>query len=359
MTLMAVDTGGRPIMDTNALDVGLANAVKETSQYYVLGWHTNHDAEINRKKSRIELTLPGHPNLTARLGKSLRAPASVKKQPKKDESKTAKSPEAKLQETLVRALPSKQLPVSLDLVYQRADKAALLKTSIQVPIESLSFNNEEEKQKALIQVAALIYNDQGKVVQQFNKRMMLAAATANGVVSTDDSFTFKYEVPLPAGLYQVRAGIHDERSGRTGTAHEWIEIPNLLAPTLTLSSVISAEVSPHAANQTSPITLRANHHFRRDSSLRFLIYIYDPQLGQTDSKPDLVMQLQIFRDRQAAVTTPLRVISTTGFEALNEIPFEADLPLEQLAPGRYLMRVTVVDRANKMSASQQMRIEID
>src|SRR5260370_27947492 len=34
-------------------------------------------------------------------------------------------------------------------------------------------------------------------------------------------------LPLPAGLYQVRVGVRDLKSGRIGSAMRWITIPNL------------------------------------------------------------------------------------------------------------------------------------
>ena len=38
---------------------------------------------------------------------------------------------------------------------------------------------------------------------------------------------YDFHAWLPAGLYQVRAGVRDLKSGRIGSAMQWIEVPNI------------------------------------------------------------------------------------------------------------------------------------
>src|SRR5688500_20263205 len=48
-------------------------------------------------------------------------------------------------------------------------------------------------------------------------------------------------LPICPGLYQVRVAARDALSGRVGTAKSWIQIPDLSAKKLTLSSLRSEE----------------------------------------------------------------------------------------------------------------------
>jgi hypothetical protein len=45
------------------------------------------------------------------------------------------------------------------------------------------------------------------------------------LLTSDRFIKWKQFLPLPAGLYQVRVAVRDRRSGRTGSAMTWIEIP--------------------------------------------------------------------------------------------------------------------------------------
>ena len=69
--------------------------------------------------------------------------------------------------------------------------------------------------------------------------------------------------------------------------------------------------------------------------------------------------MQVVRDDQPVITAPLRKVSVEGVEDLSSIPFAAEVSLAGLPAGRYLLRITVVDRVSKQSASQQTRFEIE
>ena len=358
MTVLAAETGGRTIFDTNALDTSIANAVTETSVYYLLGWRASHEMQTARKSPRIEVSLTNRPDLSVRLGHGFAsATAAGTSKPSAIKREVEKPSESKLRDTLVGIYPSKELLTALDLQYQKSDKGMLLTASMQIPIESLSFTREGDKDQAVADVAGFIYNDEGKVAQHFNKRMALTPATSNSI--PDETFTFKYQAVLTPGLYQVRVGTRDEKSGKTGTVHQWIEIPDLSGHKLTLSSLIAGELPPatqNAPSQSSRMILRANHCFRGDAGFRFLVYAYNAAL--TNSKPDLVVQAQVLRDRLPIISTTFLGVSTDDLSSTERIPISADFPLKSLARGRYLLRITVIDRVAKVSASQEMRMEI-
>jgi len=361
MTVLAVETGGRTIFDTNALDTSIARAVTETSFYYLLGWRASHEMQTARKPPRVEVSVVNRPELSVRLGHGFASvTAAGSSKPSATKRQSEKPSESQLRDTLVAAYPSKALPVALDLQYQKSDKEILLTASMQIPIESLSLTSEGDKDKAVADVAGFIYNDEGKVVQHFSKRMALTPAASNSM--PDETFTFKYQAVLPPGLYQVRVGTRDERSGKTGTVHQWIEIPDLSDHKLALSSLITGEVPPGTQDiqsQSTRMILRANHHFHGDNTFHFLLYAYNFGLASTSSKPDLAVQARFLRDRLEVITTNFLDVPTSDLSLKDRIPVYADFPLKILGPGRYTLRVTVIDRVAKVSASQEIRIEIE
>jgi hypothetical protein len=75
--------------------------------------------------------------------------------------------------------------------------------------------------------------------------------------------------------------------------------------------------------------------------------------------PDLAVQVQIFRDNEPVVTAPLHKIQVEATSDPRRLPYAAEVSLDGLPPGRYLLTVTVIDRVAKTSASQQFGFQVD
>jgi hypothetical protein len=170
-------------------------------------------------------------------------------------------------------------------------------------------------------------------------------------------------VRLKPGIYQVRVGARDSRTGRAGSAVQWIEIPDLSKRKLTMSSLI---IGGHPANrqetasEANPVSISVERRFKRDEKLRFITYIYNAQRGPgADGAPDVALQVQIFRDDQPVITTALSRLKTEGLTDMTRVPYAAEVLLEKLPVGQYVLSVTAIDRIAKTSASQQLSFIIE
>ncbi len=366
MNALARDTGGRPVFNTNALGVGLSRALQETSVYYLLAWKPNREAPEGKFR-RIEVKLLEKPELTVRVRRGFydRDPNPVENKAKNTKSGT-KTPEVVLREVLGAAYPDRGIPIGLNLnfVHSPQDKSMLLSTSFRIPAESLSFSLEDGKQKATVQLLGLIFNDQGQSGARFSERLTITAASESLVKGSDAGLSYVFPVFVAPGLYQLRVAARDEKSGRTGSAQGWVEIPDLSLGKLTLSSVVIGRHSPSVPTnaqgngQTSgQVDLNIDRQYQRNSILRFVFFVYNAARATSDSKPDVATQIQILRDNQPVITTALKKIGTDGMD-LGRLPYAADLSLADLPAGQYVLQVTAVDRVSKTSASQQNRFSI-
>ena len=71
------------------------------------------------------------------------------------------------------------------------------------------------------------------------------------------------------------------------------------------------------------------------------------------------MQVQVFRDDEPVITDALHKINTDGAEDPQRLPYAAELSLATLQPGRYVLRLTIIDRIAKATASQRFNFEVD
>jgi VWFA-related protein len=373
MNALARDTGGKPFFNTNNLDPGLEKALKETATYYLLAWKPDPETRGSGRFRRIEVKVIGKPDLTVQVRRGFfdREPEPLKtaKNDKRDKNKKPedKTPEAQVRKVMLTSYPVHDIPVSLSLSYLKtASKGPRLSAALQVPHEFLSFVPTNGKTVATVTLVGTVFDDKGGEGGSFHTRVTVEAPTAEAAKDAPD-LTYGYPIYVQAGLYQVRVGVRDEATGRAGTAHSWIEIPNITSGELALSSVLTglrsqdtiSNASAPAPGTPETVNLSITNRFSPSGYLRFLVMIYNAMRAPTDSKPDVALQVQVLRDDQPVTTTPLRKVATDEIADLTSIPYAAELPLNRLPAGRYTLQVTVVDRVAKKSASQQTRFEIE
>ena len=233
-----------------------------------------------------------------------------------------------------------------------------------MPGEFLIFGEQPDgKIQAIIDLSAAYFDEKGAVKDSFVERIVTTAPTLEAASKYRNDITFTYPAHLPPGIYQVRVAARDDKSGKVGSAHAWVEIPDLANKKLAMSSLLLGErTQAMLANVSNggvdPVALSASHRFHRESLLRFLIFAYNSALSPADQKPDVAVQVQIIRDDQPVLTTALRKLSTDGVSDLTRIPYAAEIPLDELLPGRYLLNVTLIDRVSKQSTSRQTHFDV-
>jgi VWFA-related protein len=372
LNALAKDTGGNAFFNMNSLEPALATAVKETSSYYLLAWKPEREIQQPGKFRRIEVRLVGKPDLRVQVRRGffdLEPEDPVANNNKNSKNKprapTEKPPEGDLRKVLAAAYTTNDLPVSLRLNYVHApNRGGLLSTAVMVPTQFLSFTPAKEKHTAVVSLTGTVFDDKGAAGGTFNKRLTVSAISLDSEDSSH-SLVYGYSLYLKPGLYQVRVAARDETSGRSGSAHGWIEIPNLSSGELTLSSLlIGGRGEPSGPNATTTensvgsTELRVSNQFSLNDFLRFMVFVYNATPSASDAKPDVALQVQVVRDDQPVVTAPLKTISLAGVEDFKNIPYAAEISLADLPRGHYLLQISVVDRVSKRSASQQARFEI-
>lgn len=401
LNALAADTGGRAFLNSNDLTTGVTRALKETSAYYLLAWRPEDADQNNQRSRRIEVSVKGRPDLVIRFhhGFGDSAPAETALSNKKG-GETGNRPAAGLMSETLRAIyPKRDLPVSISLNFLDIAKVGqTLTTSVKVSTTSLTLEDQAEQQVASMDIAGGVYDDQGRPVSTFNKHLTIKTKTNAPKTPPPDSVFYNHFTTIKPGLYQVRVAAVDPKQGRAGSALAWIEIPDMSAKSLTLSSLIVGErrtetdVDSSTADASeaarSPDILRQvflniDHHFASSSRLRFLTFVYNasgssaartqgtpdtPELPNNvpasstipfNNGPDLAVQVQVFRDDEPIITMPLHKIQVDSLSDPGRLPYAAELNLEGLRSGRYVLQVTVIDRVAKASASRKFGFQVD
>ncbi|HEV2704894.1 MAG TPA: VWA domain-containing protein [Pyrinomonadaceae bacterium] len=378
---LAAETGGRALLNTNSLDLAVTRALKETSVYYLLAWRPEavEARGGNAKFRRIEVSVKDRPDLQVSVRRGFYTtppPPLTRPKDAKDRkgaadaaattTPPAKSIETELFDAVKATYPRNALPTSLALGYVNAPNLGMVLTaSIDIEGESLSFTGGKDGKTAVADVIGAVFDDQGKLVRS-SKHELGISPTALEQRNDGRRVIYSVQYRLMPGLFQVRVAARDRTSGRTGSAMQWVEIPDLKEQRLALSSIFlgertnEAQAEQTAADGSTPgVMLSADRRFARTSWIRFVTYIYNAAASGTPAQMDVALQVQVFRDDQPVITAPLRKVDTTGVTDLARIPYAAEIPLETLPVGRYVLQVTAIDRAAKSSASQRVNFIVE
>jgi hypothetical protein len=359
LNALAEDTGGRFIHNTNYFGSDLTKALKETSAYYLLAWRPTEEGG-GKKFRRIEVSIKNKPKLTVRVQRGFfeSAPEVTKSEPTKTKTVT---PEDRLGNAINALFPKQELPTRLALSYMDTPvTGSTLVSTMKIEADALKFEQQGDKSAAVVDIAGTVYDAKGKALDSFKQRLTVTAGAATRDI------IYNHRATLKPGLHQVRVAALDRASGQTGSAVEWIVIPDLSKQGLSLSSLMVGERKPGAAEEEAKaealvegVPVSVDHRFERSSNLRFLVYIYNAAgaAASQNTNPDVALQVQIFRDEQPVVVMSPRKVSTEAQDPTH-LAYAAEIPLEELRSGQYVLQVTATDRIAKSSASQRIRFEV-
>ncbi|HEX7721973.1 MAG TPA: VWA domain-containing protein, partial [Pyrinomonadaceae bacterium] len=242
MNALASDTGGRAFFNTNSMPTAVTTALKETSTYYLLAWRPETAEQRNLKFRRIEVSVVGRPDLVVRFRRGfgeLPEETARKKEKEGDTPPVRKTPTDEINAVLSKQYPASAMPVAISLNFlDTAQYGGTLTTSIKVSTDSLKLEPVGDTPTAMLDMAGLVLNEQGKSVSNFNKRFTIKASANNPNGKPPEVVFYNHFALVKPGLYQVRVAAIDVKTGRHGSAYQWIEIPNVANKELTLSSLI-------------------------------------------------------------------------------------------------------------------------
>ena len=349
LNALAADTGGQAWRNSNDLMSGVRQAIKETSTYYLLAWRPDVPQGKDRFR-RIKVRIKDRLDLMVRVRGGFFAEEPTVKDSTAASSKP-KTTEQYLLELIRAAYPIRSLPVVLSAGHMSVSGGMAVAASMLMEADSLG----ADPKAAQVDVMGVLVNKTGNVVSSVQQHLTAplaeAAAQRNRMV-----YTMQFPVPAP-GLYQVRVAARESKTGRGGSATQWVEIPDISKGEFGLSSIFLSEVASSAGGAyAQKASISPDRGFARTARLRFQAQIYNAAL--VAGRPDLTLELQLLNNVQSLITTPASPVSTEGVMDLARVPLTGEFPLGVLPAGQYVMRITVMDRVAKKTITQQVDFRV-
>jgi VWFA-related protein len=350
LNALAEDTGGFLVQNTNDLAGGFGRILRDNEVYYLLAYEPGNPAR-DGKFRRIEVRLTARRELKVRSRTGYFAPDD-RKAAAPDETPEMRR-ERELGQALASLFPLDGVPVrmSADFVdLPPAGSQAVVRARLDV--SGVPFVPAGERYEADLEVAVAVYDEAGDLVGSVTgDRARLSLTEESYRRALADGLTVQRTIPLSPGRYQVRLAAREATRSLLGSAHAWVDVPDVAARPLTLSSVFLLADAGEGTQGAGLDDEQVDRSFRRTQGLHYVAYVYEPLAGRAD----VVLQAQVWRGKQ--------LIGVTAEHPLPRGPdgrkWSERLSLSSFESGGYELVVVATDRATKRRAERRVAFRVE
>jgi hypothetical protein len=358
LTTLAGDTGGKALLDENDLSVGIVQAQKDISSYYILGYNSAN-TNLDGHYRKIDLKIKN--NLAAKLDYR-RGYFASKNWGKFDSS----DKERQLSEALLMGDPMTDIDVRAEIDFFRLSRDSyFVPVEVKIPGSDLEMAKHGNAERTRLDFIGVVKDSKGEVTGGGNVRDYVdlelkgdkAAEITKHPVAYDTGFTLK------PGSYTLKFLVRENETGKIGTFQQTFTIPNLTTdqPTLPTSSVIlSNQIQPmtealYSAEKDKKLLdenpLVQNKEklipsvtrvFKKNQEMYVYVEVYEPLATNTEP---IVASVSFFRGKTKAFQTEPLIVRDGLNAKTKALPVRFSVPLSGLTPGKYMCQVTLLDPA--------------
>jgi VWFA-related protein len=372
---LSTQTGGFLMKDSNDIPGLIKRVIEDQKGYYLIGYRPE-GSTFDRRFHKIKVKL-NHPNLRVRSRSGF---FGIENEERRE------LPSSRNQQ-LYAALISPFAAVGVDLrlatfFTNTEQEGSFMRSLMYIDAHDLTFAKQPDgTYQTTLNVIGVSFDGSGRLIdssdriQTLNlKEEIYRKALRDGLI-----YSFNAQIKKP-GAYQLRMAVRDTASARTGSASQFIQVPDLKKNRLVLSGLIvngltAAEAAKEsgvaAAGDTrglesgesgpNPFTSTTVRRFRRNSTLAFAYVIYNARLDKANV-PHLTAQTRIFRDNEPIYVGNVMPIDGSRHPDLKRINISTQLQFgNRLPPGEYVLQVIITDTlANEKygTATQWIDFEI-
>ena len=358
MYMLASGTGGFVIVNTNDLFGGLEKILKETDEYYVMGYtpRENDDGSCHTIKVKLDR---GGTNVRARSGYcDVKGPDVLSGKPEERELENRASAAAP-----GNVSASMQVPF-----FYTSPNVARVSLSMEIPATAVEFAKAKGKLHSTMNVMGIAYKADGAVAAKFSDTVKMDLDNKKELETFQEKpIHYENQFDIASGTYTFKVVF-----SASGQSFGKLEAPLIVEPydgtQFTVSGVaFSKEVKKVSEQDLSrdaamlesrtplvaaglQMTPTGTNRFKKGDQTFLYLEVYEPLMLGKD-QPQVAIDLKVL-DRNSGLQKDdsgmmnLKNFMKTGSPV---IPVGLKLPLDKLAPGAYFAQFRAVDSAGKTS----------
>jgi len=355
---LSEETGGFAVVNRNDFATAYQRIVEDNSSYYVLAYYPP-DARPGRYH-KIEVKV-SRPNLVVRARRGHVTP----KKPAATITANSKNPSTpELKEALDSPLPVSGLTMH---VFTAPFKGAAPNASVLFGVE-MRGRDLQLAQNSKILISYIAIDANGKVRGGNTDSLTMPAMRPETKARIEQTgLRVLNRLDLPPGKYQFRVAAHDATGGNVGSVQMDLDVPDFLKSPftvsgLTLTSAAGSQmptVRPdEQLKQVLPGPAIALRTFPQNDEVALFAEVYD-NVGDKPHKVDITASVLTDEGKVMFTANEVRDSTELGGKS-GGYGYSTKIPMKDLEPGAYVLKVEAKSRlADMPAASRDVRIRVE
>ena len=331
LRVIASNTGGRAIVETNDFKAGVEAIFVENASYYLLGIHPA-SARPDGKVRRLEVKV-NRPGVTVRTRNGYQAEKASDIAKRKEA--LADSPAGL---ALTGILPKSDLPLQVTAVPfalpGKKESAIAVTVGVRQPIRR---NAERTVERVDLLVSA--FSVEGKA---FGSRRLTANVTLRAGASGLAEYEVLSRIDLKPGRYQLRIGASVGSLSTQGSVYCDIDVPDFSSAPVSMSGLVltatgGGEVAPKdALTSVIPVIPTTRRTFSAEQQASAFMRLYQGGKGALVAVP---LRVQLIDANDKVVMDRRQEIAASQFTKDRAANILVPIAVDRLAAGEYLLRI--------------------
>lgn len=358
---LSEETGGIASIDANSLTTAFSRIVEANSTYYMIGYYPpNHPRDGRFHKIDVRVTRPGLRVIARRGYASPRARDLTNRERQRVErERIARTKGADQTSSELRAMldsPIQQSGVILQVQgapFKSTPRTASVALAIEIDAARLQFAPPKGNGvfSDVVELSLFGINTQGKPLQGMRTALDLTLRPETYERVKQYGLRANPRVELPPGRYQLRIGVRETGAGEMGTVFYDVDVPDFARQRMSMSGLLLSAPSAQrtftvqpdpAAAKLLPGAATSRRTFAKSDVLSFYAEVYENASSGPPRRIDVTTRLidEAGRDVVKSDEVLERGVAAAAGDKSTTYAVKRDLPLKDLPPGRYLLRVT-------------------
>ena len=322
----AESTGGHAVSFRNDPESFVADAFRESSTYYFLGFRTTASNEKSFHKIEVKVNRPG---VQVRTRNGYYPPS-----------------ESARPET-INGIPSGDIPLHVTV----APVAVSGRREAEILVATRIASRETTTSARPVELTTTAYDSEGKPRGTLRQTITITA-TPGAAIEPDLPGHF----PLRPGRYMLRVAAASE--GRSGNVFVDVDVPDFAKDPLSASGLI-LQRRPIPPNRDKfiadlvPLVPTTHRQFIASDEVAVFLRIY--QGGKGKIVP-VRMTARIKNDKNAVASNHEGMLEVENFSEHRAADFGVSLPIDHLLPGQYLLEVDAQSGARHVTRTARFEV---